>query len=287
MIPYKPPYHISGTDAPIIMGASKWKNAYELWLEKTGRKEREDVSQKQSVKSGLLFELPILKSYLDEIGVQYDESRYNQYQIDEIGMMHGHPDYLLDDAVIEIKTTEIFSLKDWETGVPAYYYWQGVHYMMLTGKDRCVFVAQIGMSQRKVYEVWLDPDDAKALNDAEKEFVGCLVADTPPATIETEVPQFETINEMDIDVERLCLAYQMVSNQLKPLEREQEMLKKQIKELLGDNCEQTGNLFKVSNKWIEVNKFDADQFAKEHPEQYAKYTKTGGHYRLSIKEIKQ
>lgn len=37
---------IGGSDAGTIMGSNPWKSPYQLWLEKTGQVEAEDISNK-------------------------------------------------------------------------------------------------------------------------------------------------------------------------------------------------------------------------------------------------
>lgn len=41
---------IGGSDAAAIVGLSKWKSPYQLWLEKTGQVEAEDISDKEVVR---------------------------------------------------------------------------------------------------------------------------------------------------------------------------------------------------------------------------------------------
>ncbi len=40
---------IGSSDAPVAVGVSRYKAPLELWLEKTGRKEPEDLSSKDAV----------------------------------------------------------------------------------------------------------------------------------------------------------------------------------------------------------------------------------------------
>lgn len=49
---------IGGSDAGVIMGDNQWKSKYQLWLEKTGQAEPEDISGKESVYWGTVLEAP-------------------------------------------------------------------------------------------------------------------------------------------------------------------------------------------------------------------------------------
>ena len=47
---------IGGSDAGTIMGSNPWKSQYQLWLEKTGQVEAEDISNKGPVYWGTKLE---------------------------------------------------------------------------------------------------------------------------------------------------------------------------------------------------------------------------------------
>ena len=59
---------IGGSDAGTILGLNPYKKPYELWLEKTGAKEPEDISEKEAVKAGVYLEPVIAQWYTDETG---------------------------------------------------------------------------------------------------------------------------------------------------------------------------------------------------------------------------
>ena len=47
---------IGGSDAAAILGMTPWKSPYQLWLEKTGEVEAEDISTKEVVHFGHVLE---------------------------------------------------------------------------------------------------------------------------------------------------------------------------------------------------------------------------------------
>lgn len=59
---------IGGSDAGTIMGSNPWKSPYQLWLEKTGQVEAEDISNKGPVYWGTKLEPLIAKKFTEETG---------------------------------------------------------------------------------------------------------------------------------------------------------------------------------------------------------------------------
>jgi putative phage-type endonuclease len=59
--------HIGSSDIGVIMGASPWKDAYTLWLEKTGRKEEGFATQ--AMRRGKMLEPVAREMYIKETGV--------------------------------------------------------------------------------------------------------------------------------------------------------------------------------------------------------------------------
>ena len=59
---------IGGSDAGAIMGMNPWKSKYQLWLEKTGQAEPEDISGKESVYWGTVLEAPVADRFAELTG---------------------------------------------------------------------------------------------------------------------------------------------------------------------------------------------------------------------------
>ncbi len=60
-------YDYGGTDVACILGVNKYKSAYNYWLEKTGKIEREPV-QNEAVYFGVQQERTIANEYMDRFG---------------------------------------------------------------------------------------------------------------------------------------------------------------------------------------------------------------------------
>ena len=138
---------IGGSDAAAILGMNPYKTNVQLWEEKTGRRQHEDISEKPYVKYGIEAEEPLRQLFsLDfpEYQVMYQEG--NMWLNDTIPWGHASLDgWLLDQdgrkGIWECKTTEIMrsgQTELWKGRIPDNYYIQLLHYLLITGFDFAV-----------------------------------------------------------------------------------------------------------------------------------------------------
>lgn len=144
---------IGGSDAASVLGISPWKTNVQLWEEKTGITEPEDISEKEVVRFGKESEAAIRRLF------QLDFPEY-QVSYDEFGMIANELDCpfifatldgeLTDSSgrkgILEIKTAEIrrfIDWKKWNGQIPDYYYAQIVHQLLATGYEFAILKARI------------------------------------------------------------------------------------------------------------------------------------------------
>lgn len=141
---------IGASDAASIIGMNPWKTNIQLWQEKTGEVEPEDISDKPVVKYGndaesLLRELFILD--FPQYSVKYDE--FKLFRNDKHPFIFATLDGWIEGermGVLEIKTTEIMNNSQWskwKSGIPQNYYIQILHQLLATGFDFAIMKAQI------------------------------------------------------------------------------------------------------------------------------------------------
>lgn len=144
---------IGGSDAAVIVNKNPYKNTIQLWEEKVGIKETEDISDKSYVQYGTNAE-----EYLREL-FKLD---YPQYEVKhEDYSIIRHPKYpflfaSLDGqlintktgemGILEIKTSEILKSKQkekWKDRIPDNYYCQVLHYLNVTGYSFAILKVQL------------------------------------------------------------------------------------------------------------------------------------------------
>lgn len=179
---------IGGSDASAILGMNPYKTNLELWQEKTGLIEPEDISEKPYVKYGHEAE-PLLRGLfkLDfpEYEVHYQDN--NIFLNDKHPFAHASLDGWLVDpdgrkGILEIKTTNILQSmqkEKWNDRIPDNYFIQVLHYLMVTGFDFAILKAQLRfdfkgdiMHQVKHYKIERADveEDIKFLESSEKAF---------------------------------------------------------------------------------------------------------------------
>ena len=151
---------LGASDAGTIIGVNTWKSNVELWQEKIGLREPEDISHKPYVQYGHDAE-PHLRALfaLDhpELRVTY-ESPYKMIFSDELPFIFATPDGELEEIAtgrqggLEIKTTEIMNPRQWEQWkrrIPDQYFSQVCHQFLATGWEFIILLAQIKWTNRE------------------------------------------------------------------------------------------------------------------------------------------
>lgn len=144
---------IGASEASAIVGMNPYKTNVELWEEKTGRREPEDISDKPYVIYGTEAEKHLRALF----ALDFPQYEVNYKDFD----MHYNSDYpfifatldgeLTEKAtgrkgVLEIKTTEIMKSEQydkWKDRIPQNYYIQVIHQLLATGFDFAVLKAQL------------------------------------------------------------------------------------------------------------------------------------------------
>lgn len=191
--------YIGGSDAACIVGMNPYKTNVELWEEKTGNKQADDISDKPYVNYGTeaekylreLFALDYPQysvSYVDNNSVLNDKYPFAAASLDgfltelETGR-HG---------ILEIKTTNILQSmqkEKWNHRIPDNYYIQVLHYLMVTEFDFAVLKAQLKYDYdgdifltTKHYLIEREEvqEDIEFLEKAERKFFECIKEDRQP-----------------------------------------------------------------------------------------------------------
>lgn len=195
-------YGIGASDSAAIMGMSKWKSNAQLWEEKVGLREAEDISGKPFVQYGHDAE-PHLRALfaLDhpELAVTYD-SPYKIIRNDAHPFIFCTPDGELQEKAtgrrggLEIKTTEIRNPRqwdDWKDRIPDTYYCQVCHQMIATGWDFVWLIVQIkwitrdGELRKMIKEYLIEraevEEDLELIEEETIEFWKSVETKKPPA----------------------------------------------------------------------------------------------------------
>ncbi|OFC30626.1 YqaJ viral recombinase family protein [Acidithiobacillus caldus] len=171
---------IGSSDAAAAVGKSPYTSPLALWLEKTGRKAAEDLSQKEAVRWGTLLEPLIAQAYAEQTGkkvrrvnaiLQHPEHPYLLANLDRVVEGGG---------ILEIKTAGLRSQGLWEEGIPEHYRIQVLHQLLVTGKSWAEVAVLIGGQEFRTYRIEPEGGELSELLQAEQAFWQHVRDDTPP-----------------------------------------------------------------------------------------------------------
>lgn len=135
---------IGSSDCAAITGASSWKTANDLWMEKTGQKQAEDLSDNEFIQKGVRLEPAIREVYK----AMHPDRKVTYHQTDmlylpERPFVFATLDGEVQDCngrmgCLEIKTSTPNSKTDWakwDERIPDAYFHQCLHEMLATGYE--------------------------------------------------------------------------------------------------------------------------------------------------------
>ena len=197
---------IGGSEVAAVVGQNPYITNVELWEVKTGRKEKEDISENPAVKYGTNAERhlrELFKLDYQELVVRYEKN--NLWTNDKYPFAHASLDgWLLDQngrlGILEIKTATIKNPTQkakWDNRIPPNYYCQVLYYMAILEADFAILTAQLKWDKQedrpdsevfkivKNYRVeWDDVrDDIDFLMGKVAEFWEMVKTDTRPSLV--------------------------------------------------------------------------------------------------------
>lgn len=292
---------VGGSDVAAILGLSPWKSPAQIWLEKTGRVEAEDLSDKPYVEFGNIME-PIVGDWYAKRHPDRTVRRVNAIcQSIERPWAQASLDYEVKDGlvwgVLEIKTAR--SAKEWAEGVPLYYLTQITHYMQVTNRpfaDVAVFFRDT--CEFACYRVEYDPTDGDVVREAVDEFWNDYVCKGVMPRLAGTSGEINSLTDYygpaesdflttyDQEAIDAISAYQDASQREKQAKEDKTKAAATLTGLIGKAKGIVTDVARVT--WVRSvqKRFDAKRFAQECPDLYEQYTteyvRNGG---LRIKEL--
>lgn len=147
---------LGGSDIAAIRGMSSWRSPYDVWLEKTGQKPAEDISDKPYIIWGTKLEDIIAQTFAEnhpELKVSRVNAilRRRDFPYLQASLDRRITDENGNHGILEIKTANEFAKESWEKSVPEYYLTQVAHYLCVTGWKFVWVAVLIGGSDYREY----------------------------------------------------------------------------------------------------------------------------------------
>lgn len=279
---------IGGSDASIIAGMNHWKSPFQLWLEKTGQVEPEELDDNEYIYWGRVLEQAVADRFSELTGKQVHKQ--GMLQNKAYPWMLANVDRMIvgENAGLECKTTNSFSGKQWDgDNLPDAYYLQCQHYMMATGMEKWYIACLIGGNHFVWKTVERNEEDIQALFNLEKEFWEINVqqgvmpdvdgTDSCTQALRERFPggNIEEI-ELSSDAEQLLKALDAYKESEKQSKEKIAELKNRLALMLGDHeagrCGDRLITWKTQKGRVTV---DGKALKKEMPEIFDRYSKVG------------
>lgn len=275
---------LGGSDIASIVGLSPWRSKWELWAEKTGRIEHEDIGHRPAVEWGNRLEPVVGDKFADEHPELNVYPATCMYRGIKQPWMQASLDYELEDAdgrrgVLEIKTTSARNARDWKDGVPPHYLAQVMWYLLVTGRQYAWVAVLIGGNDYREYFVEPDPEDMALLLAEAVNFWELVVNGIEPEENEARdryLAELFSDNEQwmtaDDDTARLIDAYVTAQDELRIAKDQVSELGTQIKKKIENATGVISNTHTV--RWVRgtSNRLNIPALKREQPELVRRYT---------------
>lgn len=281
---------IGGSDVGAIVGVNRYRSAYEVWLDKTGRLPDRDLSDNDAVHFGIVFEAAVADRFAYRTGFEVWDP-HATFRDRERRWRIANPDRLMIDdsgqvGVLECKTAGQFLADEWADGqIPESYELQAVHYGAVLGLSYAYLAVLIG-GQRLVYRrIEIGPDYVADVDQVTEQF-WCrhVEADEPPPVDASEActdvltrlwQASDGIVELGDVGLTAARAYRAAMTDEKVAGEAKQLAGNQLRAMLGTNTVGVADGRKIVT-WAEseTHRFDQRAFAAEQPDLFALYRRT-------------
>lgn len=234
---------IGGSDVAAVLGVSKWKTPYQLWLDKTS----DTVTEKES-------ELLHFGSVLEQV-IADEYARRNNVKVLRRNQMYRHAEhpelianidrYIVGGKILECKTCNAFASSKFGEGgdeVPDEYLLQVQHYMHVTGYHSADLAVLIGGNEYRQFSLTYDADLANYAADKCVAFWNDYVVPQvpPPATAGDDLVRYynaksgATITATE-EIAELLEEYKRLKEVEKEAKADLEAIATQVKLFAGEN----------------------------------------------------
>ncbi len=294
--------YLGSSDAPAVLGLSKWSSPLKVWALKTGLLQPEDLSNKFQIRHGNKMEPVIAQMYMEETGEK----------VHRVLQTLRHPKYPfiaanLDYRVVgkrkglECKATSSYRSKDWEGGeedLPAEVVVQCLHQMAVTGYEEWDAAAVIGNSHIAIKTIRRDERAIENLVKAEVRFWNEFVVPKirpdhvtayDKETLDELYPAGKESDPIILPDEAAALAESLgaLMADKDDVEKRIEVVKNHLRGMLGEHQVGLTSGHRVAWKNYNVRRVALDPLREAHPDICAEFTRETTERRFTVKALKK
>jgi len=291
---------IGGSDAGAILGLSKWKTPFQVFMDKT-EAITEPGESSEAAYWGTELEDLVAKEFSKRTGKKVRrKNQLLQHSVHKFMLANLDRDIVGENAFLECKTVNAFDAKEWEDEeIPPSYIIQVMHYMAVTGSEKAYIACLIG-GQRFIWkEVQRNEELIRLIVEAEREFWDNHIEKRipPPLDGSSAAEKYlaerykiadpgstkELSSEYAGKIDRLL----ELKERIKELEEEAKEIENNIKNELGDSEIGYTPKFEVNWKQVSSNRVDSKLLKKEYEDIYRSVCRESISRRFTIKSLKE
>jgi putative phage-type endonuclease len=219
---------IGGSEIAVIMGLSPYRTPHSLWLEKTGRKQPEDIGNLPHVVRGRLSEIACRSIIERDMRLSFKPKMWQR----EGSICRASDDGWSMEAniILECKAMGKKAHQEAAEGkIPEHYRLQCQYNLAVSGAVKCIF-ASFRPEDETLHKIDVLPDSeegAALMARAEEWWRVHVVGDTPPDLVDGDYKDLAGHDE-------LVARYRVLTDRKTEIDRELEVVKQGLESVLGD-----------------------------------------------------
>ena len=272
---------IGGSDASTVMGLNHYSSKLTLYADKKGiLPEKEDTER---MRLGRDLEEYVAQRFSEASGKKVKRS----------GWMWQHPMYEFitvnidreiegEDAFLECKTTMNYERHDYDSGeIPVNYYCQIMHGLAVTGCEKAYLAVLVFGKGFYWFEIKRDESEINALIDNEVTFWQVHVMHNIPPMADGSESSMDTLNKLYpkgdssstqvVGMDNAMKNYLELGEAIKRLKAQQDEVKAQLCQSIGDKSVGLGSDYSFSWKSQATKRLNSKKLQADHPDIYEKY----------------
>jgi putative phage-type endonuclease len=275
--------YIGGSDSAAILGLSRWKTPLQVWAEKA-EIVMPEIKENIAMRLGNRLEEIVCEMFAEETGKTIFEATdtitHPQYPF-----IRANIDRRIDgeNAILEVKTASAYKSREWDDDqIPIEYVIQCLHYLAVTGADRCYVAVLIGNQKF----IWKTIEADKKVQDdlirREVKFWNEFVI--PKAMPSVRAGDADTLSDMypianpveihlTDDANIIMENLEALKADLMDIKDKIELSENELKALLGQADTGLTSRYKIQWSNRKSRRLDTTLFKKDMPEIYNKYSK--------------
>lgn len=290
---------IGGSDVASILGLNPYKSTFQLWCEKTGQVQQEDLSDRMPILIGNELEDLVARIFTKETGMAVRKDNKT----------HRHKDYpfllanidrqiIGQSALLECKTTSAYKADEWKgEEIPANYLLQVQHYLDVLDYDVAYIAVIIGNTDFVYKKIERDEELIQQVRSRLIDFWENNVLKNVSPDIDGTVESAKFLSQhydmlVDDSVElsseyiNACDLIQELKGLKKQLEIDLKEQENKVKKYIGEHGVECGTSAKYSVSWKLQSRtsIDKTKLQDEFPDVYEQVLKTTNNRVFRLKE---